>query len=60
MRCLNATFYALFSERRRGRVLKTIENKAIFTLTLLNAERQAGKLWIPTFKVFWSKRSSNH
>jgi len=25
----------------------------ISTLTLLNAECQAGKLWIPTFKVFW-------
>jgi len=26
----------------------------ISTLTLLNAERQAGKLRIPTFKVLWS------
>ena len=24
-----------------------------FTLSLLYAERQAGKLWIPFFKVFW-------
>jgi len=24
------------------------------TLSRFNAERQAGKLWIPTFKVFWS------
>jgi len=29
------------------------------TLTLLNAERQAGKLWIPTFKVFWSDSTRN-
>jgi len=33
----------------------------IFTLTLLYAEHQAWKLWIPTFKVFWfdSARKSN-
>jgi len=24
------------------------------TIPFLNAERQARKLWIPTFKVFWS------
>jgi len=28
MRCLNATFYALFSEGRRSGVIETLENKA--------------------------------
>jgi len=28
--------------------------RPISTLTLFKAERQAGKLRIPTFKVFWS------
>jgi len=27
MRCLNATFYNLFSERRRVRVIETLEKK---------------------------------
>jgi len=27
MRCLNATFYALFSDRRRGHVVETLEKK---------------------------------
>ena len=26
---------------------------ACFSQNLLNAERQAGKMWIPFFKVFW-------
>jgi len=35
--------------------------RPIFTLSLFYAERQAGNLWIPTFKVFWSDsaRDSN-
>jgi len=33
--------------------------RPISTLTLLNVERQAGKLWIPTFKVFWSDSARN-
>jgi len=28
--------------------------RPVSTLTLLNAEHPAGKLWISTFKVFWS------
>jgi len=34
---------------------------AYLHINLLNAERQAGKLWIPTFRVFWydSARESN-
>jgi len=35
--------------------------RPISTLALLNAECRAGKLWTPTFKVFWSDsaRESN-
>jgi len=28
--------------------------RSIFTLTILNTECQVGKLWIPTFRIFWS------
>jgi len=28
--------------------------RPIFTLSLFYAQLQAGKLWIPTFKVFWT------
>ena len=31
----------------------TSELAGLFSTTSLNAERQAGKLWIPFFKVFW-------
>ena len=31
----------------------TSELVGLFSKTAINAERQAGKLWIPFFKVFW-------
>jgi len=48
-----------FKRVAHGRNKRTC--RFISTLTLLNAERQAGKLWIPSFKVFWSDsaRESN-
>jgi len=50
------TGYRLRSERHNKRACRPIS-----ILTLLNAERQAGKLWTPTFTVFWSDstRESN-
>jgi len=34
--CLNATFYSLFSERRRGRVVETLEK----------IQRNAADIWV--------------
>jgi len=55
-----ATCYYQSNHIGRGNPIKCLAQghnkrtcRLIFTLYLLNAERQTGKLWIPTFKVFW-------